>query len=79
MEEFARSELERLVSPAVQPLVFLKATFVKLVQPQNAYLSILVTLSGISILVKLLHSENAQLPILVTLSGISILVKLVQV
>ncbi len=43
---------------------------VKLVQPLNAYLRILVTLSGIVKLVKLVQFLNAASPILVTLSGI---------
>ena len=82
VEVFAKSTLEILV-PFVavledayhQPLVFSNVTLVKL-QPLNAHLPILVTLSGMVILVKLPQPKNASSPILVTLSGIVILVKL---
>ena len=43
--------------------------------PLNAKDSIVVTLSGISMLVKPIHPENAPYFILVTLFGISILVR----
>ena len=46
---------------------------VKDVQPLNAELPILVTLSGIVIFVKDLQPLNAALPILVTLFGITVL------
>lgn len=42
-----------------QPCVLLKVTFVKLLQPSNAYLPMLVTLSGIVILVSPLQPSNA--------------------
>ena len=54
------------------------AIFSKPVQPPNAELPILVTLSGIVILVRLLHPENALSPIPVTPSGIVMLVSLAQ-
>ena len=47
-----------------------------MLQKENAYCPILVTLLGIVTLVSLLQKENAEFPILVTLSGIAILVKL---
>ena len=47
-------------------------------QPINAPLSILVTLSGIVTFVKLLHSPKAYFPILITLLPIVTLVKAVQ-
>ena len=60
------------------PLGFTNFTLARLLQPENAELPMLVTLSGIVILSKLLQPENAELPMLVTLSGISILVRLLQ-
>ena len=45
----------------LQPCVFSKVTFVKLLQPKNAYHPMLVTLLGIVILVSPLQSENAPL------------------
>ena len=54
------------------------AMLVKLSQPANALLPILVTLLGISMLVKLSQLENAELPILVTPLPITALVKLSQ-
>ena len=66
---FARELLEMLV-PLVaveldeyhQPLGFSKVTLVKLLQPENAYLPMLVTLLGIVTLVKLLQYSNASEP-----------------
>ena len=51
---------------------------VKLLQPENAELPMLVTLLGMVIEVKLLQPENAEPPILVTLLGMLIEVKLLQ-
>lgn len=53
-------------------------TLVRLLQPENAVLPILVILSGIVILVRLLQPENALLPILVRLFGIVMLGSLLQ-
>ena len=52
-------------------------TVVKLVQPRNASLPILVTPSPIETLVRLLQYANAK-SMLVTLSGIVMLVRVVQ-
>ena len=51
---------------------------VKTMQPENASVPILVTLSGIVMLVKPVQPLKAELPMLVTLSGIIMLVKPVQ-
>ena len=56
----------------------LKYTLVRLLQPENASLPMLVTLSGMVTLVRPVQPENARTPILVTLSGIVILVRPVQ-
>ena len=61
-----------------QPDVFLNSTLVRLVHFWNAYLPMLVTLSGITTLVRLVQPEKALEPMLVMLSGITILVRLVQ-
>ena len=85
MEGFASLELEMLV-PLVavlsvehhQPIVFSNVTLVKLLQKENTYLPILVTLSGMVTLVKLLQDSNAEEPILVTLLPMVTRVKLLQ-
>ena len=48
----------------------MKYAFVRLVQPENAELPILLTLLGIVMLVRLVQPQNAELPILLTLIGI---------
>ena len=55
------------LSETDQPVVSSNLTEVRLVQPENTSLSMLVTLLGMVIEVKLLHSSNAPFPILVTL------------
>ena len=51
-------------------------TLVRLLQYQNAYCSMLVTLSGIVMFVRLLQNKNAYSPMLVTEFGIVTLVRL---
>ena len=85
MEELERLLLEIFVPRVAvlleayhHPIVCPNVTLVRLLQPENADLPMLVTLAGILILVRLLQKENADLPMLVTLSGISMLVRLLQ-
>ena len=85
MDVFARLELKRSV-PLVaeedcdtyQPAVFWKVTLVRLLQPLNASLPMLVTLDGMVMLVRLLQLQNARYPMLVTLEGMVMLVRLLQ-
>ena len=61
--DFVARLLDEILVPLVavddverhQPLVFPKVTLVKLLQPENAYLTMRVTLLGIVMLVKLLQ------------------------
>ena len=48
-----------------------------LVQPENAFSPIVVTLLGIVTLINPLHPANAKLPMVITLSGIVTLVRIV--
>ena len=48
---------------------------IKLVQPENAYVPILVTLSGIAMPVKLVQPENAYAPIF-SIPSVSVIVGL---
>lgn len=85
MEGSVRSLSEKLV-PLVaslveephQPSVFSNVTLVSALQPENAYASISVTLSGIVMLVSKSQFLNAELPILVMRSGMFMLVREMQ-
>ena len=46
-----------------------RVTFVRLLQPENAYAPMLITLPGIVMLVRLEQELNAEFPMLVTPSG----------
>ena len=54
------------------------ATSVRLLQLENAFSPIEVTLSGMLMPVRLVQESNAKLPIEITLSGMVILVRLGQ-
>ena len=88
MSVFLHPEISVLVAVSTIPLqLFLLSYFlfpletvmlVSPVQPLNAQLPMLITLSGIVMLDSPVQSENALPPMLVTLSGIVMLVSPVQ-